>query len=231
MIVQIVQGIEGAKQAKGVTVIIDVFRAFSLEVFLTNQNAEKILPVSSLEAAYELKKEHPEYVYIGERNGIPLSGFDYGNSPSQVEGIDFSGKTIVHTTSAGTQGIISAEKAEEILTGSLLNAKAIASYIQKKNPEYVTLVAMGLGLAGNGEPTEEDTLCAEYIQSLLEKNPIELRSRIEDLKNTSGKKFFDPQQSTSFPTKDFFMCTQVDIFNFVLKVEKENNLFVSKKVD
>lgn len=229
MIINIVQGIEGAQQAKGLTVIIDVFRAFSLEVFLTSQNAKKIYPISSLEEAYALKEGHPEYIYIGERNGIPLEGFDYGNSPSQVEGIDFSGKTIVHTTSAGTQGIMNAKGADEILTGSLLNAKAISQYIQKRNPGQVTLVAMGLGLAG-GEPTEEDTLCAEYIKSLLEGNPIELEARIENIKNTSGKKFFDPDLSRIFPTKDFFMCTQVDLFNFVLKIEKEENLFVCKKV-
>lgn len=229
MMIEIVQGIEGAKQAKGLTVIIDVFRAFSLEVYLTSQNAQKILPVSSLEEAYALKKTHPEYIYIGERNGVPLEGFHYGNSPSQVEGIDFTNKTIVHTTSAGTQGIINAKNASEIVTGSLLNAQAIASYIQKRNPEHVTLVAMGLGLAG-GEPTEEDTLCAEYIKSLLEDRPIELSQAIENLKVTSGKKFFDPENALIFPTKDFYMCTKVNVFDFVLKIEKENGYYVSKKI-
>ncbi|MBQ0065987.1 MAG: 2-phosphosulfolactate phosphatase [Firmicutes bacterium] len=230
MNIKILQGIEGAKQAKGLTVIIDVFRAFSLEVFLTNQNAHKIHPVSNLDEAYAIQEKHPEYIFIGERNGIPCEGFDFGNSPSQVNGLDLFGKTIIHTTSAGTQGIINAQNADEILTGALINAQAIATYIKQKDPKEVSLVAMGLGLAG-GEPTEEDTLCAEYIQSMLEGKPIQLEERIENLKYTSGKKFFDPELSKIFPNKDFYMCTQVNIFDFVLKVEKEENLFVSKKIE
>lgn len=40
---------------------------------------------------------------MGERGGIMPEGFDYGNSPTEIEGIDFSGRTIVHTTSNGTK--------------------------------------------------------------------------------------------------------------------------------
>ena len=47
--------------------------------------------------------------------------------------LDLKEKTIIHTTSAGTQGIANAINAEEILTGSLVNAKAIAEYIKRNN--------------------------------------------------------------------------------------------------
>ena len=42
MNIQILQLIEGAKAARGLTVIIDVFRAFSVEAFLFAQRAEMI---------------------------------------------------------------------------------------------------------------------------------------------------------------------------------------------
>ena len=123
--------VEGAKQATGLTVIIDVFRAFTVEAYLMNNGADKIIPVGDSEIAYKYKKEDPNIILVGERHGKIMPGFDYGNSPSQIENIDFSGKTIVHTTSAGTQGIANASNADVILTGSLVNAKAIANYIKQ----------------------------------------------------------------------------------------------------
>ena len=61
-----------------------------------------------------------------------------------------------------------------------------------------------------------------YIKSLLEDNPIDLKGEIENLKNTSGAKFFDKNQQEVFPEKDFYLSTEVDKFNFVLKLEKDN---------
>lgn len=217
MKIEILQLIEGARAARGLTVIIDVFRAFSLEAYLLAGGAEKIIPVGDVELAYRLKKEHPEFVLAGERQGKILPGFDTGNSPSQLTGVDVMGKTVVHTTSAGTQGIANAVHADEILGASLVNAKATADYIRKSGAETVSLICMGL--AGI-EPTDEDTLCARYIKCLLENEPLDLAGEIEGLKQTSGAKFFDPGQQDVFPKKDFALCVDADRFNFVLKLIK-----------
>lgn len=216
MKVQILQLVEGARSARGLTVIIDVFRAFSVEAYALAMGAEKIIPVGDVQLAYRLKEEHPDYVLAGERHGKILPGFDMGNSPSQMRSLSLKGKTVVHTTSAGTQGVANAIYADEILGGSLLNAKATAEYIRQKQPETVSLVCMGLEAVA---PTEEDTLCANYIKSLLENEPMDLAAEIEDLKRTSGAKFFDPAQQEVFPMEDFFLCTEVDRFDFVLKLE------------
>lgn len=212
--------IEGAKKATGITVIIDVFRAFTVEAYLINNGAEKLIPVGDKDIAYDYKKNHNNCILVGERHGKILPGFDYGNSPSQIKDIDFSGKIVIHTTSAGTQGIANATKADEILTGSLVNAKAIADYIKTKNPSEVSLVCMGLEAK---QQTEEDNLCADYIKSLLLDKPIDLTSAIENLKETSGKKFFDSNQQDVFPMYDFFLSTEVNKFDFVLRVQKDSN--------
>ena len=212
MKVQILQLVEGARNARGLTVIIDVFRAFSVEAYALAKGAERIIPVGDVELAYRLKEEHPDYVLAGERHGKILPGFDMGNSPSQMRSLSLKGKTVVYTTSAGTQGVANAIYADEILGGSLLNAKATAEYIRQKQPETVSLVCMGLEAVA---PTEEDTLCAEYIKSLLENEPMRLDDELEDLKRTSGAKFFDPAQQEVFPMEDFFLCTKVDCFDFV----------------
>lgn len=229
MNIKILHLVEGAKEAKGITVIIDVFRAFSVEAYIMNNGVGKLIPVGDMQIAYDYKKENPDAVLIGERKGVMLPGFDYGNSPSQIENIDFNGKTVIHTTSSGTQGIVNAVNAEEIITGSLVNAKAISKYIKNRGIEDVSLVAMGLD---SKAPIEEDTLCALYIKSLLEDNPMDLTEAIEGLKLTSGAKFFKKEMQNVFPKKDFELCTQVDKFDFVIRLVKdENGMDYMERVD
>ncbi len=219
MEIKILSLIEGAKEAKGLTVIIDVFRAMTVEAYLIKNNAEKIIPVSSVDFSFEYRKNNPDTILCGERGGKIVEGFDFGNSPSQVENVDFTGKTVIHTTSAGTQGIANAVNADEIIGGSLVTAKAIAKYIKKKNPEYVSLV--GMGLAGQ-RPTDEDMLCAEYIKSLILEEPLQdLDERIEKIKYTDGAKFFDEAKQSVFPQRDFHLCTDYDSFNFILRLTKD----------
>lgn len=228
MNIQILHLIEGAKQAKSVAVIIDVFRAFSVEAYLMDGGAETIFPVGDINFAYQYKKDHPEILLVGERHGVMCEGFDLGNSPTQAVNTDVRGKTILHTTSAGTQGIANAMNADVVMTGSLVNAKAIARYIKSLNPTDVSLVCMGLEAV---EPSEEDTMCAEYIKSLLEDAPIDLTDRIEGLKTTRGKKFFDPARQSVFPESDFHYCVDVNKFDFVLRVEKNaDGLMAVKKI-
>ncbi len=218
MKIEILEMIDGAKNAEGLTVIIDVFRAFSLEAHLFHAGADRIYAVGKEETARIMKMHHEDYILIGERGGKILPGFDYGNSPSQTEHLDLRGRRVIHTTSAGTQGLVNAVGASEILTGSLNNAKAIAEYIKRKNPEKVSLVAMGL--AGK-ENTPEDLLCARYIKALLEGQNLDMQKEIEIVKNDPlTSKFFEPDMQEIFPEKDFYMCMDYDKFNFVLKVTK-----------
>lgn len=229
MTIEILQMIEGAKKAEGCAVIIDVFRAFSLECYLMANKAARILPVGLKETAYRLKEEHSDYLLAGERHGVILPDFDLGNSPSQAEKIDLEGKTIVHTTSAGTQGVANARRADIILTGSLVNAKAIAHYIKKKDFSRVSLVCMGLE---GKESAPEDLLCAEYIRSLLEENPFDMEAALSKLrKEPSVQKFFRRETAEVFPEDDFWLCTMTDRFDFVLQVEAlDKDIFETRKI-
>ena len=80
MNIKMLQLLEGARQATGVTVIIDVFRAFTVEAYAMSSGAKMIIPVGDKQVAYNLKVENPDYILIGERHGKILPGFDYGNS-------------------------------------------------------------------------------------------------------------------------------------------------------
>lgn len=231
MKIEILQLIEGARQARGLTVIIDVFRAMTVESFLMARGVEKLYPVGDVQIARDYKAAHPDAILCGERGGAIIEGFDFGNSPSAVEHLDFTGKTVIHTTSAGTQGIANATGADEILGGCLYNAVATAQYIKAQNPEYVSLVCMGL--AGE-RPTDEDTLCALYIKSLLEGKPLEdMEQRVANLKLTDGAKFFDPEQQNVFPQRDFELSTMVGGCPFVLHLthDPETGMNCMERID
>lgn len=216
MNIRILELIDGAKEAKGLTVIIDVFRAMTVEAYVIANGAADLIPMGSVEDAYAYRDAHPGTILMGERGGAKCPGFDFGNSPSQVKEFDFTGKTVVHTTSAGTQGVANATGATQMLTGSLVNAKAIAEYIKASGAEEVSLVCMGLA---GVESTREDTLCAEYIKALVEGTSIDLAAGIEECKCTSGAKFFDPNNPV-FPEEDFWLSVEADKFDFVLHVER-----------
>ena len=91
MNIKVLHLISGARLAEGLTVVIDVFRAFSTACYAINNGAREIIPVGDINRAYQLKAQNSDFILMGERGGKVQPGFDYGNSPTQIEAIDFSG--------------------------------------------------------------------------------------------------------------------------------------------
>ena len=106
MKIDILQLLDGARSARGLTVVIDVFRAFSVECYALSGGAKTIYAVGDIDQAYALKRLHPDCVLAGERGGAKCPDFDVGNSPSELMKMDIRGKTLIHTTSAGTRGLL-----------------------------------------------------------------------------------------------------------------------------
>lgn len=227
MEIEIKQLLEGARNARGLTVIIDVFRAFSTACYAFEAGIRRIYPVGDLAVAYQLKEQNRDYILVGERNEQKPEGFDFGNSPSQLVASNLDGKVMVHTTSSGTQGIANATGADEIITGSFVNAGAIVQYIKKQNPEHVSLVCMGYSCQ---YPTDEDTLLAVYIKNELEGKPNDFQAMVEQIRIGDGARFFAPEKQEWAPKADFDLCLSLNRFNFVLKVEQENGMNYLKKV-
>jgi len=217
MRVEILEFVEGAKKAKGVAVIIDVFRAFSTACYVYDSGAVRLIATGEVEKAFMLKDTYKHCVLAGERDEKRIVGFDFGNSPTEIIKTDLHGKTLVLTTTAGTAGLINAGKADIIITGSLVNARAVVKYIKTIDPPLVSLVAMGYRAT---EPAEEDLLCAEYIESLINGRNGNFEARISGLRNTSGKRFFKSENIDFSPPTDFFLCTMINRFSFVLKAER-----------
>jgi 2-phosphosulfolactate phosphatase len=218
MRIHIADFVVGARAARGIAVVIDVFRAFSLAAHAMARGAARIVPVADVDEARALKRLHPDWLLVGERHARRLPGFDCGNSPTDLEAFDVRGRTLIHTTHAGTQGLVNATRASETLTGSLVNAAAIVRYIQARAPEEVTLVRMGHEAR---ERCDEDDLCAELLAARLRGEPFDVGGIRERLRQaSSARKFFDPACDWA-PERDFELCTEVDAFDFVLRLDRQ----------
>jgi hypothetical protein len=108
--------LEGAARATGTVAVIDVFRAFTTAAVALANGASGIIMVSTVEEALALREAGVGQVCMGEVHGLAPDGFEFGNSPFEVSATDFTGKTIIRRTSAGTQGIVAAAKRADRLS-------------------------------------------------------------------------------------------------------------------
>ncbi len=213
--------LSGAKHARGVAVIIDVFRAFSCTPLLFSLGIQSSIFVASPDQALKLKHQDPDLLLIGEIGGAPIEGFDFGNSPSQILNADpgtFSDRTVVQRTSSGVQGALAALKtADEVLLGSYGLASATADYILTCRPREVSLVAMGWDLK---EIAPEDEGCAGYMAHLLGGGTYNhLQALREIMTHESTQKFLRGDKAY-FPPEDPILCLQRDIYDFALRVKQ-----------
>jgi 2-phosphosulfolactate phosphatase len=221
----------GAKAARGVAVVVDVYRAFTCAPLLFSLGLDRSILVADPEEALALKEKDPGLILVGEVKGVPIEGFDLGNSPSQIlkqpPGF-FEGKTAVQRTSAGVQGALAAlERADEVLLGSYTLARAISRYVLAKPPRRVSIVAMGVQLK---EKAPEDEWCARYISHLLNGTDYDHNQAMRDiLFHETTQKFLDRGRA-EFPCEDPLLCLQPDIHDFVLRAVREERQVVVRKV-
>ncbi|GIK83544.1 MAG: hypothetical protein BroJett025_01660 [Patescibacteria group bacterium] len=202
----------------GLAVVIDVLRAFTTSCFILNNGATCIYPVSDLDLALKLKEKNKDWVLVGERNGLKILGSDYGNSPTELEKVNLENKTVVLTTSAGTQAVDKLVSTDKIITGSFVNALAIARYIKRNNFAEVTFIC-----TDNRWTDNEDYKLAEYISDLvLGKNPNFERVKQHIIQHKCSDGFLrNPFTETS--KTDFDLAFDVDRFDFVIEAQHDKD--------
>lgn len=217
MKVEVADFVEGARNARGMVVVIDVFRAFSLAAYAVAHGVRAIYPVDDIERARLLKRQDPTRLLFGERNARPPDDFDGGNSPALLVQRDLADRELIHTTHAGTQGLVNASQAHQVLTGALVNAAAIVRYVKQQQPQQVTLVRMGLEAR---ERCVEDDLCADLLLARLTGSHYpehDIRERLRAA--PAARKFFDAACRDFAPEGDFDLCVALDRFDFVLRLD------------
>ena len=217
--------LETCHEATGVVVVIDVLRAFTNAAFAFSRGAKEIYPVSKVEEALQLKAETPNSLVCGEVGGLPPEGFDFGNSPTQTNLLDLSGKVIVQRTGAGTQGIVLSVNATTMLAASLVTANATANYIRKLARDSVIFVITGQYAYEHGD---EDLACAEYLELLLKDQQPDPAPYIQRVYNSRDAIMHLDPNLPEFPKSDLEYCTNIDAFDFVMLVTKENGRHVMR---
>jgi 2-phosphosulfolactate phosphatase len=216
--------IDGARAATGVAVIVDVFRAFTTAAFCVAAGATEIVLVSAHEEALAMKARDPRLFLVGEIKGRPIPGFDAGNSPSAIDGLDLSGRRVVQRTSQGTQGVVAATHAEAIVLGSFVVAGATAQHLRGRNE--VTIVAMGE--AGTGD-TSEDQACAAYLESLLLRGEGDAPGAVANARAAAERRVAPGGVWPDwFPRRDADLALEVDRFSFALPVHREDGLLIAR---
>jgi 2-phosphosulfolactate phosphatase len=145
--------------------------------------------------------------------------------PFEISGVNFSGKTIIQRTSAGTQGIVAASKANRLYAVSLVTAEATARALLSGSPDQVSLVAMG----DNGlKRTDEDELCAIHLRNRLEGRPSDADT-IRRLILAGGEvgRFHDPARPYLHP-EDVDIALDIDRYDFALRVNFEDGRPVAR---
>ena len=221
----------GAQAARGLAVIIDVFRAFTCAPLMFSLGIEEIILVSTPAEGFALKDKNPDFILVGEVGGVPIEGFDLGNSPTHILKQDpsfFSGRTVVQRTSSGVQGALAAlEVADEVLLGSYTLAKATAHYILANKANRVSIVAMGWNLEVKAP---EDEQCARYIAHLLGDGAYDHNQALREIIFHETTRKFLRGDKVYYPPSDPILCLQRDIYEFVLRAERKTDHVIVMKL-
>ena len=209
-----------AGEARGVVVVIDVIRAFTVAAYAFAGGAQRLWLVRTTDEAFALRRQEPQALLAGEIGGRLIPGFDLNNSPSLMAVTDVRGRTIIQRTGAGTQGAAGANNATHLLICSLANAWATAAYARKLAETTGGLVTLlPTQIPGEGhQAVAEDVVCADYLEALLREQE-NARAQLDDalvIMEKAGRFDFMKQGDVDFPFEDITLIKGVDRFDFVM---------------
>ncbi|HKH11656.1 MAG TPA: 2-phosphosulfolactate phosphatase [Rubrobacter sp.] len=169
-------GERGAREAarRGASVVVvDTYRASTTIAVLVNHGA-RVVPVASIEEA----ERYPADFRIGERGSAKVQGFDFGNSPTEVEEARIpEGSTVVLSSTNGTRVIEAAHGAPAIHIGAFVNAGAVAEELLRNATADSRVVVVGCGW--RGRRSSEDEAAAGEILGHLHEGGADLEERAE----------------------------------------------------
>ncbi|MGB4504401.1 MAG: 2-phosphosulfolactate phosphatase [Syntrophaceticus sp.] len=148
-----------------ICIVVDVLRASSTIVTLLAKGCRKVYTVETICDARSLAQSQG-LLLGGERNGLTVKGFDFGNSPFELEKFTPHGRNAVLTTTNGTKAVETVATAPAVLIGSFLNARACC----QKALELANKHSTDIGIICAGEKGRfvlDDAYCAGYLVETL----------------------------------------------------------------
>ena len=204
-----------AHKARGVVVVIDVLRAFTTAACAFEAGADRIFPVATIDEAFNLRQSIPWALIMGEDLGNKVGGFDFGNSPAEISNQNLDGKILIQRTTAGTQGIVQVQGADQLLAASFVVASATGNFIQTLKPSLVSFVVTGDSYGRDGD---EDRACGEYIEALIKgmyPNPDKFSNRV---KSSSVGMTVSAGEIATVSANDLELSIQINKFDFYMPV-------------
>ena len=155
-------------------VVIDVLRATSVMIHALSEGALEIIPVATVEEAFQMAKVFPREAILlgGERESKKIQGFDLGNSPGEYTSEKVRGRKLILTTTNGTKAFHLVASGREILVGSFFNIGAIARRCLDLDKDLLIFPS-----GDEGDFSLEDTVCGGMLVDLIAKTgqkPISL---------------------------------------------------------
>ncbi|MGI8562786.1 MAG: 2-phosphosulfolactate phosphatase [Candidatus Dormibacter sp.] len=209
-------GIAGARSARGVVVVIDVLRAFTVTAVALDRGASECRLVGTVAEALTLARRIPTAVISAEEEGAPVTGIPISNSPTQMSEVEIAGRTLIQRTTSGVQAVLAAREAERILVTGLVTAAATSRWLQRSSPALITLLASGEDL-----DHPEDRACALYLESLLLGRKPDLPLLLGPLR--ASQRFADLRagRSAGFPPSDLEVALEADRYAFAMPVQRD----------
>ncbi|CAM3882031.1 2-phosphosulfolactate phosphatase [Deinococcus frigens] len=152
-----------------VVLVVDALRATTTAVAYLERGAQALLLTSTPEVALALREQDRTLLLAGERGGLPIPGFDFGNSPAEAGTQNFAGRTVVMNTSNGTGAAhIAAQSGRHVLLAALTNAHAAARRAHALASEGVSIVCAGTDGRVGLEDVYTAGVLAEYLLAMGE---------------------------------------------------------------
>lgn len=215
-------------KAEGTAIVIDVIRAFTTAAIAFEQGVENIIFVSASDEAFRLRRSEPSLLIMGEENGLPPEGYDFGNSPWQVSNADLHGRTMVHRTSSGTQGVVGCRHCDNIYVSSFVIAASTIAAIRASRPDTVSIINTGWRASGLGD---EDTSCVDYLEALLrDENPVPA-PYLDRVDQCQVSHVFKDAARPEYPVEDLQLCMQLDRCDFAIRVIQDGGRLIGVKTD
>jgi 2-phosphosulfolactate phosphatase len=144
--------------------VVDVLRATTTVVAACLAGCRAVVPVRDPEEARRRAAEWPreQVVLAGERGGDPPPGFDLGNSPLEFTAARVGGRTVVLTTTNGTNAMLAAGRADRAALAALTNVDAAARWAREGARDVVVLCS-----GEQGAFALEDAVCAGLLVERL----------------------------------------------------------------
>ncbi len=162
-------------------IMIDVLRATTTINIALNNGAKEVIPAENVLKAAKIKRGSANALLCGERGGKKIVGFDLGNSPLEYKPDLIKNKTLIFSTTNGTNAIVKARLAKDCVLASFNNIQAIVDYILDLNQDF-EIVCSGK----NNNFCMEDFVCAgNIIKELLDKKPANVQYELSDVENAA----------------------------------------------